>query len=71
MEMYVLTDKKVEDLFTGAENASADAVKDDTVIEKVVASAQNTFNTLNAQAQQKAQNQQAQAQNQQAQDGNS
>ena len=74
----VLTDKKVEDLFTGAENASADAVKDDTVIEKVVASAQNTFNTLNAQAQQKAQNQQAQAQNQQAQaqnqqaqDGNS
>ena len=67
----VLTDKKVEDLFTGAENASADAVKDDAVIEKVVASAQNTFSTLNSQAQQDAQNQQAQAQDQQAQDGNS
>ena len=60
----VLTDKKVEDLFTDAENASSNAVKDDAKIEKVVTSAQNTFNTLNSQAQ-------AQAQDQQAQDGNS
>ena len=82
----VLTDKKVEDLFAGAENASADAVKDDTVIEKVVASAQNTFSILNSQAQNQqeaqnqqgaqdqqaqAQDQQAQAQDQQVQDGNS
>lgn len=58
----VLTDKKVEDLFTDAENASSNAVKDDAKIEKVVSSAQNTFNTLNSQAQ---------AQDQQAQDGNS
>ena len=58
----VLTDKKVEDLFTDAENASSNAVKDDAKIEKVVTSAQNTFNTLNSQAQ---------AQDQQAQDGNS
>ncbi len=67
----VLTDKKVEDLFTGAESASSDAVKDDAVIAKVVESAQNTFNALNSQVQQDAQEQDEHNHDAQEQDGNS
>ena len=46
-----LAQEKVNSMFTDAENASANAVKDDALIEKVIASAQKSFAALTEAAQ--------------------